>query len=197
MRERAWVAYAFMTPVVIVMAVIVVYPLIGSILSSFTDLDRSNAATVFQPGEHRTVRRRRQLRERPDKRSIPRNTDLDDRLDRRQRPLPLHDRPWARAAAQPAVPWAHRLSARPDAAVGGTRLRERRRVALHLQRGIRLPEPVPRELRDRRAELALRAAVRIHRPDHRQRLARRSVHDDRAARRHAVDSAGSLRGGSG
>ena len=49
MRERAWVAYAFMTPVVIVMAVIVVYPLIGSILSSFTDLDRSNAATVFGP----------------------------------------------------------------------------------------------------------------------------------------------------
>jgi arabinogalactan oligomer/maltooligosaccharide transport system permease protein len=31
------------------MAIIVVYPLIGSILSSFTDLDRSNAATVFRP----------------------------------------------------------------------------------------------------------------------------------------------------
>ena len=49
MRERAWVAYAFMAPVVAVMAVIVVYPLIGSILSSFTDLDRSNAATIFRP----------------------------------------------------------------------------------------------------------------------------------------------------
>jgi arabinogalactan oligomer/maltooligosaccharide transport system permease protein len=44
-----WVAYAFMTPVVLVMAVIVVYPLIGSIVSSFTDLDRSNAATIFRP----------------------------------------------------------------------------------------------------------------------------------------------------
>jgi arabinogalactan oligomer/maltooligosaccharide transport system permease protein len=44
-----WVAYAFMTPVVLVMAVIVIYPLIGSILSSFTDLDRSNAATIFRP----------------------------------------------------------------------------------------------------------------------------------------------------
>jgi arabinogalactan oligomer/maltooligosaccharide transport system permease protein len=44
-----WVAYAFMTPVLLVMAVIVVYPLIGSILSSFTDLDRSNAATIFRP----------------------------------------------------------------------------------------------------------------------------------------------------
>jgi arabinogalactan oligomer / maltooligosaccharide transport system permease protein len=49
MRERMWVAYAFMTPVLLVMAVIVVYPLIGSILSSFTDLDRSNAATIFRP----------------------------------------------------------------------------------------------------------------------------------------------------
>jgi arabinogalactan oligomer/maltooligosaccharide transport system permease protein len=49
MRERSWVAYAFMAPVAIVMAVIVVYPLIGSILSSFTDLDRSNAATIFRP----------------------------------------------------------------------------------------------------------------------------------------------------
>ena len=49
MRERMWVAYGFMTPVVLVMAVIVVYPLIGSILSSFTDLDTSNAATVFRP----------------------------------------------------------------------------------------------------------------------------------------------------
>jgi arabinogalactan oligomer/maltooligosaccharide transport system permease protein len=49
MRERMWVAYAFLTPVAIVMAVIVLYPLIGSIWSSFTDLDRSNAATIFRP----------------------------------------------------------------------------------------------------------------------------------------------------
>ena len=49
MRERMWVAYSFMTPVALVMALIVVYPLIGSVMSSFTDLDRSNAATVFRP----------------------------------------------------------------------------------------------------------------------------------------------------
>jgi arabinogalactan oligomer / maltooligosaccharide transport system permease protein len=50
MRERMWVAYAFLAPVAIVMAVIVVYPLIGSVWSSFTDLNRSNAATIFRPG---------------------------------------------------------------------------------------------------------------------------------------------------
>ena len=40
MRERMWVAYAFLAPVAVVMAVIVLYPLVLSILSSFTDLDR-------------------------------------------------------------------------------------------------------------------------------------------------------------
>ncbi len=55
MRERMWVAYAFLAPVVVVMAVIVVYPLIGSIVSSFTNLDRSNAATVFRPGSEQFV----------------------------------------------------------------------------------------------------------------------------------------------
>lgn len=50
MRERMWVAYAFLAPVAIVMAVIVIYPLIGSIVSSFTDLNRGNAATIFRPG---------------------------------------------------------------------------------------------------------------------------------------------------
>lgn len=55
MRERMWVAYAFMAPVIIVMAIIVVYPLIGSIWSSFTDLNRSNAATVFRPGSEQFI----------------------------------------------------------------------------------------------------------------------------------------------
>jgi arabinogalactan oligomer/maltooligosaccharide transport system permease protein len=55
MRERMWVAYAFMAPVVIVMAIIVVYPLIGSIWSSFTDLNRSNAATIFRPGSEQFI----------------------------------------------------------------------------------------------------------------------------------------------
>ncbi|HEX2767551.1 MAG TPA: sugar ABC transporter permease [Candidatus Limnocylindria bacterium] len=55
MRERMWVAYAFLAPVAIVMAVIVVYPLIGSVVSSFTDLNRSNAATVFRPGSEQFI----------------------------------------------------------------------------------------------------------------------------------------------
>lgn len=55
MRERMWVAYAFLAPVAIVMAVIVLYPLVGSIWSSFTDLDRSNAATIFRPASNQFI----------------------------------------------------------------------------------------------------------------------------------------------
>jgi arabinogalactan oligomer/maltooligosaccharide transport system permease protein len=55
MRERMWVAYAFLAPVAIVMAVIVLYPLVGSIWSSFTDLDRSNAATIFRPASDQFI----------------------------------------------------------------------------------------------------------------------------------------------
>jgi arabinogalactan oligomer/maltooligosaccharide transport system permease protein len=55
MRERMWVAYAFLAPVALVMAVIVLYPLVGSVWSSFTDLSRSNAATVFRPSSEQFV----------------------------------------------------------------------------------------------------------------------------------------------
>ena len=55
MRERMWVAYAFLAPVAVVMAVIVLYPLVLSILSSFTDLDRSNAATVVRPATNEFI----------------------------------------------------------------------------------------------------------------------------------------------
>ena len=55
MRERMWVAYAFLAPVAVVMAVIVVYPLIGSIWSSFSDLNRSNSATVFRPSSEQFI----------------------------------------------------------------------------------------------------------------------------------------------
>ncbi len=55
MRERMWVAYAFLAPVSLVMAVIVIYPLIGSVWSSFTDLDRSNAATIFRDGSQEFI----------------------------------------------------------------------------------------------------------------------------------------------
>ncbi|MDQ4036107.1 MAG: sugar ABC transporter permease [Chloroflexota bacterium] len=55
MRERMWVAYAFMLPVVVVMAVIVLYPLALSIWSSFTDLSRANQATIFRPGTEQFI----------------------------------------------------------------------------------------------------------------------------------------------
>lgn len=55
MRERMWVAYAFLAPVALVMSVIVLYPLIGSIWSSFTDLDGSNSATVFRPASDQFI----------------------------------------------------------------------------------------------------------------------------------------------
>lgn len=55
MRERMWVAYAFLAPVALVMAVIVLYPLVGSVWSSFTDLSRSNAATVFRPSSEQFI----------------------------------------------------------------------------------------------------------------------------------------------
>jgi arabinogalactan oligomer/maltooligosaccharide transport system permease protein len=50
MRERMWVAYAFLAPVAIVMAVIVIYPLALSIWSSFTDLTNANQANRFREG---------------------------------------------------------------------------------------------------------------------------------------------------
>ncbi len=55
MRDRMWVAYAFLLPVFVVMAVIVLYPLALSIWSSFTDLSRQNQATVFRPGSEQFI----------------------------------------------------------------------------------------------------------------------------------------------
>jgi arabinogalactan oligomer/maltooligosaccharide transport system permease protein len=55
MRERMWVAYAFLAPVVVVMAVIVLYPLVLSIYSSFTNLDGSNQATIFRPSSEEFI----------------------------------------------------------------------------------------------------------------------------------------------
>jgi arabinogalactan oligomer/maltooligosaccharide transport system permease protein len=55
MRDRMWVAYAFLAPVLLVMAIIVLYPLALSIYSSFTDLSRSNAATVFREGSEQFI----------------------------------------------------------------------------------------------------------------------------------------------
>jgi arabinogalactan oligomer/maltooligosaccharide transport system permease protein len=50
MRDRMWVAYAFLTPVIIVMAVIVLYPLALSIWSSLTNLSTGNQANRFREG---------------------------------------------------------------------------------------------------------------------------------------------------
>ena len=68
MRSRTWVAWAFMAPTLIAMAVIVFYPLVQAFFWTFTDIDRSNMGTHLQgalvghrgPGQLR--RRRSQTR---------------------------------------------------------------------------------------------------------------------------------------
>lgn len=55
MRDRMWVAYAFLAPVLIVLAFIVLYPLALAFWSSFTDLNRTNSATVFREGSERFI----------------------------------------------------------------------------------------------------------------------------------------------
>lgn len=50
-----WVAYAFLAPVLIVLAFIVLYPLALAFWSSFTDLNRTNSATVFREGSERFI----------------------------------------------------------------------------------------------------------------------------------------------
>jgi arabinogalactan oligomer/maltooligosaccharide transport system permease protein len=48
-RSRGWVAWAFMAPVILVMAVIVFYPLARGIFTTFTDIDNLNQGTRFKP----------------------------------------------------------------------------------------------------------------------------------------------------
>ena len=52
MRSRTWVAWAFMAPTLIAMAVIVFYPLAQAFFWTVTDIDRSNMGTRLQ-GRHR------------------------------------------------------------------------------------------------------------------------------------------------
>ena len=47
MRSRTWVAWAFMAPTLIAMAVIVFYPLAQAFYWTITDIDRSNMGTIF------------------------------------------------------------------------------------------------------------------------------------------------------
>ena len=39
MRSRGWIAWAFMAPVLLVMAVIVFYPLLVGVFQTFTNID--------------------------------------------------------------------------------------------------------------------------------------------------------------
>jgi len=48
-RSRAWIAWAFMTPVLLVMAVIVFYPLAVGVFQTFTNIDATNQGTRFKP----------------------------------------------------------------------------------------------------------------------------------------------------
>ncbi len=49
MGSRAWVAWAFMTPVVLVMLLIVFYPLAIGVFQTFTNIDSLNQGTRFKP----------------------------------------------------------------------------------------------------------------------------------------------------
>ncbi len=55
MRSRAWVAWTFMAPALIVMALIVFLPLIQSVVFSFTNLNADNSATIFKPASWKFV----------------------------------------------------------------------------------------------------------------------------------------------
>ena len=49
MRSRGWIAWAFMAPVLLVMAVIVFYPLAVGVFQTFTNIDSTNQGTRFKP----------------------------------------------------------------------------------------------------------------------------------------------------
>ena len=49
MRSRGWIAWAFMAPVLLVMAVIVFYPLAIGVFQTFTNIDATNQGTRFKP----------------------------------------------------------------------------------------------------------------------------------------------------
>jgi arabinogalactan oligomer/maltooligosaccharide transport system permease protein len=48
-RSRGWIAWAFMTPVLLVMALIVFYPLLVGVFQTFTNIDATNQGTRFKP----------------------------------------------------------------------------------------------------------------------------------------------------
>jgi arabinogalactan oligomer/maltooligosaccharide transport system permease protein len=48
LRSRTWVAWLFLAPTLIAMAVIVFYPLVQAFFWTVTDIDRSNMGTIFK-----------------------------------------------------------------------------------------------------------------------------------------------------
>jgi arabinogalactan oligomer/maltooligosaccharide transport system permease protein len=48
-RSRSWIAWAFMAPVLLVMALIVFYPLMVGVFQTFTNIDSTNQGTRFKP----------------------------------------------------------------------------------------------------------------------------------------------------
>jgi arabinogalactan oligomer / maltooligosaccharide transport system permease protein len=49
MRGRSWIAWAFMAPTLVAMAVLVLFPLAQAFFWTVTDIDRSNQGTLFRP----------------------------------------------------------------------------------------------------------------------------------------------------
>lgn len=47
MKTRTWVAWAFLAPTLVAMAVIVFWPLVQAVLWTFTDITRANMGTIF------------------------------------------------------------------------------------------------------------------------------------------------------
>jgi arabinogalactan oligomer / maltooligosaccharide transport system permease protein len=48
-RSRTWVAWAFLAPTLVAMAILVFYPLAQAFFWTVTDIDRSNMGTIFRP----------------------------------------------------------------------------------------------------------------------------------------------------
>jgi len=48
-RSRGWIVWAFMAPVLLVMAIIVFYPLAVGVFQTFTNIDSTNQGTRFKP----------------------------------------------------------------------------------------------------------------------------------------------------
>ena len=108
----------------------------------------------------------------------------------------LRGRPRARAPAQrPAPPRAQPLPDAPDHPLGAPGDDHDPRLERHLQRRLRLPEPVPGRDRARRRALAGRRVLGQGLGPDPEHLARLPVHDDRLPRGAPVDPRRAERGG--